>query len=176
MLSEASIASWCSPSQASPSYTPSRQEIASEALVALRSKSRLYTPLAPKFLASRLLVDLCFTNLCSQRRARRPRSCICDGAELCWLGLGFYMRLAGSGRLRAALYGMPPAAGDGGIHLNSAESPSVCLAGIIRSHRQLREANRQSHHLRSTPSIKGLPHTSHASSHHGPADRGPWGS
>ena len=35
--------------------------------------------------------------------------------ELWWLGLGFYMRLAGSGSRRAALNGMPPAAGDGRI-------------------------------------------------------------
>ena len=49
--------------------------------------------------------------------------------------------------------GTPPAAGDGGIHLNSAESPSPSLAGIISFHMlQLREANRQSPTSSSTPS------------------------
>ena len=107
MLSEAIITSWCSPLRSSPSYTASRRRFASEALAALRSKSRLYTPLAPKFLASRLLVDLYFTKPHSQRRARRTYELYCVGAGGSgWLGHGFYP-LVSTRSCRAALYGMP---------------------------------------------------------------------
>ena len=152
MLSEANIASWCSPLRSSPSYTASRRRFASEALAALRSKSRLYTPLAPKFLASRLLVDLCFTKLCSKRVQGVVELYLRSELAAFAGGDGFYPLLVShqGGFARHSTGCLPPPWG-GRIHLNSTESQAV--AGIIRSHRQLREANRQSHHIRSTPSI-----------------------
>ena len=83
MLSEANIASWCSPARASPSYTPSRRRL--RLSLALRSKSAAHT-LAPKFLAW-----LCkLYNRCSQRRARRFTSGYLPSGAGRWLGHGFY--------------------------------------------------------------------------------------
>jgi hypothetical protein len=161
----------------SPRLTPHAAASPSQ-LCSLKQISLVHTPRA-KISRVALAGGSMLYKMTSQRCAKRTyelylRQSWCSAAQGTGFIASFWTRT-----LRAALYRMPSAARDGRIHLNSTESPSV--AGI-RSHRQLREANKGPHHIRSTPSSsfiptqKGLPHTSHASSHHRSIDRGPWGS
>ena len=89
-----------------------------------------------------LAVDLCCTKHNPEARARLLTSCNGLQSWLVCMPRRVLARLgSGPGTLRAALHGMRPAAGDGGIRLNSAESPPCCGCGI-RSHRQLRGASK----------------------------------
>ena len=70
---------------------------------------------------------------------------------------GFYpTRRSGPGRLRMALNEMPPAAGDGGIHLNSPESHAVAgkhpkPSAASRSERGSRTASAARHRSKGCP-------------------------
>ena len=201
MLSEASIASWCSPSQASPSYTPSRRRLRLRHWCSPKQISLVQTPRAEisrlalaggsmllQNLASSLSKVLFTTQLASELALRRLQCGFCP---------------PGPGRRRSALYGMPPASGRRQNSFEFYGEPSVaqrsCPGASVRSHRQLRDATasktaapqdtaarhrtvsplpQRAAHARSEQDScrqKGCP-TRHASSHHGPADRGPWGS
>ena len=172
MLSEASIASWCSPSQASPSYTPSRRRLRLRHWCSPKQISLVQTPRAE---ISRLALaggSMLLQNLASSlSKVLFTTQLASELACPHWLQCGFCP--PGPVRRRAALNEMPPAAGGGRIHLNSTESHAGGRAGI-RSHRQLREANtnkaaaphpphaiEQFHHCR-----KGLPQCSQPSPIH----------
>ena len=112
MLSEASIASWCSPSQASPSYTPSRRRLRLRHWCSPKQISLVHTPRAEisrlalaggsmllQNLASSLSKVLFTTQLASELALPR------------WLQCGFCP--PGPGSRCAPLYGMRPDAGDG---------------------------------------------------------------
>ena len=161
MLSEASIASWCSPSQASPSYTPSRRRLRLRHWCSPKQISLVQTPRAGiarlalaggsmllQNLASSLSKVLFTTQLASElacpalaavrvlsARTRDASRCTQQDASRPWRWRNSF-----------EFYGLSV----------------LCMAGI-RSHRQLREANKaaaphpqhaieQFHHCR-----KGLP-------------------
>ena len=111
MLSEASIASWCSPSQASPSYTPSRRRLRLRHWCSPKQISLVQTPRAEisrlalaggsmllQNLASSLSKVLFTTQLASELAAAAGSAVV-------------RVLPARTGRRRSALYGMPPAAG-----------------------------------------------------------------
>ena len=196
MLSEASIASWCSPSQASPSYTPSRRRLRLRHWCSPKQISLVQTPRAE---ISRLALaggSMLLQNLASSlSKVLFTTQLAPELAPASGCSAGF-ARPDQGGVARHSMGCLPPPEG-GRIHLNSTESHRV--ASGIRSHRQLRDATasktaapqdtaarhrtvsrlpQRAAHARSEQDScrqKGCP-TRHASSHHGPADRGPWGS
>ena len=175
MLSEASIASWCSPSQASPSYTPSRRRLRLRHWCSPKQISLVQTPRAE---ISRLALaggSMLLQNLASSlSKVLFTTQLASELAGMACPGLQCGFCPPGPGRRRSALYGMPPAAGDGRNSFEFYGEPRVWQASEAIG--SFAKRTRQPHHIRSTPSIKGLPHTRHASSHHRSIDRGPWGS
>ena len=178
MLSEASIASWCSPSQASPSYTPSRRRLrlrhwcspkqislaqtprAEISRLALAGGSMLFakpasslskvlftTQLAPELAGPPLGPPLAAVRVLPARTREASRGTLRDASRLRRWQNSF------------EFYGEP-----------------CPQQASIRSHRQLREANKASaarHRAVSSLPQKGCPN---ASGHHRSIDRGPWGS
>ena len=109
MLSEASIASWCSPSQASPSYTPSRRRLRLRHWCSPKQISLVQTPRAE---ISRLALaggSMLLQNLASSL-IKVLYDAIGVGAGLSGSAVVRVLP-ARTGRRRSALYGMPPAAG-----------------------------------------------------------------
>ena len=180
MLSEASIASWCSPSQASPSYTPSRRRLRLRHWCSPKQISLVQTPRAEisrlalaggsmllQNLASSLSKVLFTTQLASELALPR------------WLQCGFCP--PGPGSRCAPLYGMRPDAGDGKNSFEFYGEPRLWQAKHLKpsaaSRSEQGSAPHPQHAIEQFQKLrKGLPHTSHACGHHRSIDRGPWGS
>ena len=182
MLSEASIASWCSPSQASPSYTPSRRRLRLRHWCSPKQISLVQTPRAE---ISRLALaggSMLLQNLASSLSkviydaigVGAGRHCPAPG----W-SAGF-ARPDQGGVARHSMGCLPPPEG-GRIHLNSTESRGAGIRHPKPSAASRRDSEQDSRTTgyRSTPSnsfttaakgcprakrarqlqAKGLPHT-----------------
>ena len=179
MLSEASIASWCSPSQASPSYTPSRRRLRLRHWCSPKQISLVQTPRAEisrlalaggsmllQNLASSLSKVLFTTQLASELAAAAGSAVV-------------RVLPARTGRRRSALYGMPPAAGRRQNSFEFYGEPGIRHPKPSAASRRDSEQDSRTTGYRSTPSnsfttaakgcprakrarqlqAKGLPHT-----------------
>ena len=156
MLSEANIASWCSPARASPSYTPSRRRLRLRHWLLSEANLACTHPSRRNFSRRTCCWLYALQNSAPGTvQALRATELVALPQLAGLAGHGFYQARSGQGRFARHSTGcLPPP--------EMAESFEFYGEPVCGRHRAIGSfatRTRQPHRIRSTPSIKGLPHT-----------------